>query len=283
MDNKQEQRQKLITIFSDVDVVIEDELRFKKELYIGENAYKSMKAKKATMDIIDFGSGVLTGAGIASSSFVAGTFFSGSSLLTMFGLTTAVTPIGWVIAAGAVSGGIALAINKKMRQPGSAVDIVPKFINTQIDVLAAKLYEQFIPIAIYIAQDALEEDPLKSNPEKSLLQSNSAIQIKQFFRQEWGYSKEYTDAAFKGLFEQRDQIKIDTACHSLLAYQQSNPDCNELEMTNNFINFLGKITSNTEQSQQRFEQVKTLLSRGKATEWPYRALQGFGRFRKKQN
>ncbi|MBK6294223.1 MAG: TerB family tellurite resistance protein, partial [Rhodoferax sp.] len=88
---------------NDVEKVVGDEMRFKAKLAIGENAYAELRNANAVRKYWDLFGAVGGGAAIAKSSIVASTFFVPHGVLGLIGLGTAVTPVGWVIAAAAVS------------------------------------------------------------------------------------------------------------------------------------------------------------------------------------
>ena len=81
-----------------IERVVANDLRFKAQLNIGEEAFASLKLKRYLLDALDAGNGAITGAAIAKSSFVASTFFAPGGLLGALGLGTAATPLGWAIA-----------------------------------------------------------------------------------------------------------------------------------------------------------------------------------------
>ena len=91
--------------FNGVDSVVSDSLRFKKMLAIGDEAYAALSLKNKAFDAWEIVSAAGTTVGVAKSSVVASTFFAPSGWLSVLGIGTAATPIGWVIAAGVVGGG----------------------------------------------------------------------------------------------------------------------------------------------------------------------------------
>src|SRR6056297_3807623 len=101
--------------FDGVDDVVEDELRFKVKLGIGEDAYTSTRLRKAVFEAWDVAGVAATGAQVASSALVAQKFFAAPGLLAAMGVGTAATPIGWVVAASVVSGGAWLGITRYLK------------------------------------------------------------------------------------------------------------------------------------------------------------------------
>ena len=122
--------------FDDIDRIVAEPLKFKIKLAIGEDAYTSLKVTNAVVQVWDVAGVATTAAVVAKSSVVASTFFAPSGLLAAIGIGTAVTPIGWVIAAGVVTGGAWFSVTRHLKKAtASKLTVVPNFINTPLDVL----------------------------------------------------------------------------------------------------------------------------------------------------
>jgi len=102
--------------FDGVKSIIIQPLNFKAKLCIGEDAYTSLRMKNKLVEAWDTVGVVGTGVAFAQSTLVASTFFGSAGMLSLIGLGTAVTPIGWVIGAGVVSGGAWIGISKYFRE-----------------------------------------------------------------------------------------------------------------------------------------------------------------------
>lgn len=113
--------------FEGVTEVVADNLRFKRKLAIGEDAYTSIKVGRALSTIWDVGGVAATGAGVASSSAIASTFFASSGILASIGIgAVATTPVGWVVAAAVVSGGAYFGVSRAIgRYAKSRVEVIP--------------------------------------------------------------------------------------------------------------------------------------------------------------
>jgi len=81
--------------FQGIDAIVAEPLKFKVKLAIGEDAYTSLRVKKAVVQVWDVAGVATTAAVVAKSSVVASTFFAPTGLLAAIGIGAAVTPIGW--------------------------------------------------------------------------------------------------------------------------------------------------------------------------------------------
>ena len=65
----------------------------------------------------------------------------------------AATPLGWVVAAGLLSGGAYYGVIQQARRySGSRVELIPKFINTPLDLLGASLLDLIGGLALQLAR-----------------------------------------------------------------------------------------------------------------------------------
>lgn len=168
---------------NDVEKVVGDEMRFKAKLAIGENAYAELRNANAVRKYWDLFGAVGGGAAIAKSSLVASTFFVPHGVLGLIGLGTAVTPVGWVVAAAAVSGGAWFGIMHALGgATGSRVTVIPKCINTPLDIIGTKLFDLMMPLALKVAQ----ADGHISDQERQC--------IRNYFVDQWGYDKTFVEA-----------------------------------------------------------------------------------------
>lgn len=138
--------------FSEIDRVVADPLRFKLKLGIGEDAYASLRIKKNLTNLWDLVGWGGTGATVAASPMVASAFFVPKGFIALLGFGTAVTPVGWVVAAAVTSAGAYYGVTRLFGgYEGSRVDKIPKFINTPLDVLGAALFDLMGGLAIRVA------------------------------------------------------------------------------------------------------------------------------------
>ena len=155
-----------INWFQDIETIVSEPLNFKAKLAIGEAAYTSLKLKNAVVQAWDVAGVATTAAVVTKSSVVATTFFAPTGFMAALGIGTAVTPIGWVIAAGVVTGGAWMGVTRYLKKASaSRVTVIPNFINTPLDVLALGLFDLLAPLALKVA----EVEGRIDNPERKLI------------------------------------------------------------------------------------------------------------------
>lgn len=236
--------------FEGVDDVVEDELRFKAKLGIGEDAYTSTRVKKTVFEAWDVAGVAATGAQVASSAFVAQKFFAAPSLLAAIGIGTAATPIGWVIAASVVSGGAWLGITRYLKDENGKTTVIPNFINTPLDVLGLGLFDLMAPLAMKVA--AVDGHVHESEIDM----------INHYFVRRWGYSEQFVDRGLEFVSQKLGDYDIKTAAATLAAFARDNPDCKANVMLADIKSFLrdimeadGHIDEREEMAIERVEKV----------------------------
>jgi uncharacterized tellurite resistance protein B-like protein len=238
--------------FEGVDDVVEDELRFKARLGIGEDVYTSTRVKKAVFEAWDVAGVAATGAQVASSALVAQKFFAAPSLLASVGIgtATAVTPIGWVIAASVLSGGAWLGITRYLKDDSGRTTVIPDFINTPLDVLGLGLFDLMAPLAMKVAA-------VDGHVHESELDT-----IKHYFVRRWGYSEQFVDRGLDFVSQKLGDYHIKTTAATLGAFARDNPDCKANAMLADIKSFLrdvmeadGQIDEREEMAIDRVEKV----------------------------
>ncbi|QUJ75537.1 TerB family tellurite resistance protein [Sulfitobacter albidus] len=238
------------TWFEGVEDVVDDELRFKAKLGIGEDAYTSTRIKKSAFEAWDVAGVAATGAQVASSAFVAQKFFAAPSLLAAIGIGTAATPIGWVIAASVLSGGAWLGITRYLKDDSGKATVIPDFINTPMDVLGLGLFDLMAPLAMKVAA-------VDGHVHESELDT-----IRYYFVRRWGYSSQFVDSGIEFVSQRLDDYDIKTAAATLGAFARENPDCKANVMLADIKSFLrevmeadGRIDEREEMAIERVEKV----------------------------
>jgi uncharacterized membrane protein YebE (DUF533 family) len=227
--------------------IIANELQFKKQLAIGEDAYTSLKVKRKLFDAWDTAGAAGTAAGVASTSTVASTFFS--TFWTTIGIGTATTPIGWIIAAGALGGAAWLGFSRFIKSSDtSKVVVIPNYINTPIDLLATTLFDMIAFIALKVAQ----VDGSIDDSEREF--------IARYLIEEWGYDAAFVEQNMPFIESNLNEKTLAEQVRFLADFQEKNPDCNQKEMTKQFISFITALIEVDgvldEREEMAFEQVK---------------------------
>ena len=216
--------------FDGVSTVVAEPLKFKAKLAIGEDAYTSLRLKKTAYELWDAMGAATTVSAVAKSSAVASTFFAPTGLLSAIGIGTAATPIGWVIAAGVVSGGAWIGMSKYIKQSTrDRVIVIPEFINTPIDILGLSLFELTSPLLLQVAVS----DGYLDNKEREL--------IKDYFIHQWGYSDIFVEKGLSYIEQNRPEKAVYEFATALANYKKKNPDCNFHQMTAEIIEFVEEV------------------------------------------
>ena len=218
--------------FVHLDSIVAEPLRFKIKLAIGEDAYASLRLKNAVVQAWDVAGVATTAAVVAKSSLVASTFFAPTGWLAAIGLGTAVTPIGWVVAAGVLSGGAWYGVTRHLKKAtADRVSVVPHFINTPLDVLALGLFDLMMPMALNLVNgDAVGREQSRSR-------------IHSYFVSEWGYDAEFVEAGMAHLESQPAPVSIEAQAKTLAEFASQNPDCNFERMSGEILGFLREISA----------------------------------------
>jgi len=208
-----------------IESVITDSMRFKAKLAIGEDAYTSLKLKNSIFEAWDTAGVGITAAG-AASTFLAPSGLSG--LLVAVGIGA--TPIGWVIAAGVLSSGAWYGITRFNKDATSnRVTVIPKFINTPIDVLGLGLFNLMAPLALKVADvdGYIDEAEMEH--------------INTYFVNEWGYDQTFVTEGLAFLEAKLSEFSIKELAQKLAKFKIDNPDCNYEPMAQELLSLLTNI------------------------------------------
>ena len=213
----------------DADQVVAHPDKFKASLGIGKHAYKILIAKDRLSDMLKLVGAGAVGWAAAKSSVFATTFgFSSGGILGLF--TAAVTPVGLVAAVSVVTAGTCygvMRLNKKIE--GEFVDVVPKYINTPLDVLAVSLCDLIMPIALKVAA----ADGEITDEEREVL--------KKYLVDDWGYDSDYVDAVMKLFEEGIDKYTIQDITSNLHEFTENSKDCNREKIRKGLVDTLDEI------------------------------------------
>lgn len=258
------------------EAILRDDWRFKERLGLGEDTYQSLKRVSRLERFLALAGAVSVGVLIASSDTVAKTFFASTGwlgLLATLGLGAAAkTPIGWVLAAGALTGVAYCCIRRgidAMRRKGMIW--IPKYINTPLDEMADHLLGLMLPFSIWIARS---DDKDVSGEERNCISS--------YYADEWGYEPAFVGRAIAGLVKRFDAeastVTAKELAKSLSEYCAGNKDCNRDHIMKFLVDHLKDLVEVEENQEYRehksravreFEKValarSTILSRFFAT------------------
>lgn len=239
--------------FEGLHDVIADDLRFKAKLAIGEDAYLSSKLKKAVAGASHASGMAAVGAKVAGSAVVAQQFFAAPPLLAALGIGTAATPIGWVIAAGVVSGGAWFGVMRYLEGVGGKTHVVPEFINTPLDVIGLALFDLMCPLALKVAAVDGTTDP-------SELEA-----IKAYFIKQWGYDADFVEAGVAFVSANLEGHDVKVVAKALADFARENPDCKPDAMLADLTGLLREIMEADgiidEREQEVIEQIEQAFAK----------------------
>lgn len=217
--------------FDGVHEVVADDLRFKARLGIGEDAYASVRFKKAIFEAWDVAGVAATGAQVAQSAFIAQKFFAAQGLLSVVGIGAAATPIGWVVAASVVTGGAWFGITRYLKSDNGRTTVIPEFINTPLDMLGLGLFDLMAPLAIRVAaiDGRIDEAEISA--------------MRNYFVTQWGYSTNFVEQGLGYLSEDLSKHTVRDAARTLAVFARENPDCKADTMLRDIVAFLVDVMS----------------------------------------
>lgn len=227
-------------------------LTFKARLGIGEAAYGSLTTGRALADLWHVGASAAAGGAVAGAAAAPSTFLGGLSVA--LGLAAA-TPIGWVVGGAAATGALSWGVLRLWRgYTGSRVEVVPKFINTPLDLLGATLFDLMAGLAVLVARDAGHLDEAERET------------IRDYFTTGWGLAPDYIAAALPLIEESTEGKSVEEVAQVLAEFKRQNPDCNYQTMSAGLIAFLTEIAEAdgavSEAEQAAIDRVRKVLDAG---------------------
>ena len=212
----------------DIDSPLSHPLYFKRELHIGEDAYRSLKIKKGLLKVVRFAGAAGTGGAVASSGAVATTFFPATGIMAAVGLGAAVTPVGVIVLAAVLSGVAWTVIAKRFDDFGTRrVDEIPKFINAPLDLLAISIFDLLSPMVVKLASVDGDFDELERDT------------IVEYFVDEWGYDENFVKIGIDMASE--SALTFGEVIGNFVEFMRSNPDCNAKVVSQNVMAFLQEV------------------------------------------
>lgn len=263
--------------YDEPEEVIAHALVFKGRLGIGEEAYKFLKLSKNLSTFIHplLAGGAVSGA--AASSAVAGALFPATgfgSALAAIGIGAgAVTPIGWVVGAGLAAGGAYFGVRKLLGSTkDKMVDVIPKYINTPLDVIGVELLHRMLPLGLKIA-----------SADGQIIDSEMEA-IADHYEKDWGYSRNFVIKSMEEIKKDVENVSYEELAKSLSDYCDKNSDCDRGTIADFLLDHLEEILEiedegDSARKAREFESLKEILSPPpkKTLKSPSAFLQSMGR------
>lgn len=161
----------------EIEEVIDDDLKFKYKLGMGEEAYTYLKNTRNLIEFLEvIGSGGCAAFGTYTT-WAASLGFWGHLGLSV-GLVS--SPIGWIVGSGILGAFTNIWFKKFFRKVRQKTMIeIPKFINRPLDILGKHIAELLVPIGVKIA---VCDGEFAESEQKSLV---------DYFHKRWGFNKDY--------------------------------------------------------------------------------------------
>ena len=270
--------------FSELNIEspLQDSLKFKAKLEIGEKAFTILRLKTLSEDVWDSAGVGLAGAKVASTLGATG-FFGTTGILGLLGIGTAATPLTVIIAAGVVSGlGWRLFRGYLRSMSEDKIIIIPKYLNTPLDILAVGIFDLLATLSLKVAK----ADGMINSPEFD--------KIVEHFVNQWGYDRKFVEAGIAYFYVELDNFDTEKTAQEFAVYLRENPDCNFKAISRGTTNFLEDLASVEEfgseskkEEIQKIEEVfdtkNSYFERFMAQITPAKDLKGYLKILKRQN
>ncbi len=247
------------------DTILANEEIFLEHLGVGDDACRFLKSGENLELFLGTVGAASGGMIIASSSVVATTFFPSSGVLAWLGLgAAATTPIGWMLAAGALTGGVYYGFRwmlVKVRK-NSRVERA-RYINTPLDVIANQLLGLMLPLSIWIAKS--DDEDISGEEQEGIV---------SYYSDEWGYNAHFVERAIEQCMGNVSGNTARKLAKSLSDYCAGNPDCNKERIIEFLVGHLREFvaTEGNHASRERkslaVSELETELTRRTGSWWP---------------
>jgi predicted GTPase len=224
--------------FRDLPRILSNIDQFKRRLAIGADAYATRRAVKSILSLKRTYAAAGAGASFAQSAAVAGAFFApaaSSNPLVWMGLmapAAAVTPVGWVVAAALAAGGVCYGVSRWLESaPDGQVDVLPRFLNAPIDVLAMRLLDLNAALAYRLA---VADGHVATSERRA---------IRAHFEAEWGYDPDYLDTALPMIERGASGATIDAVARAIVDFHATSQDCAGPAMQRELVAFLKRLAA----------------------------------------
>ncbi len=270
--------------FSELNIEspLQDSLKFKAKLEIGEKAFTILRLKTLSEDVWDSAGVGLAGAKVASTLGATG-FFGTTGILGLLGIGTAATPLTVIIAAGVVSGlGWRLFRGYLRSLSEDKIIFIPKYLNTPLDILSVGIFDLLATLALKVAKA------------DGMINSLEFDKIVEYFVNQWGYDQKFVEAGIAYFYVELDKFDTEKTAQEFAVYLQENPDCNFKAISTGTINFLEDLASveefgsasKTEEIQkikEIFANKNSYFKKFMAQITPAKDLKGYLKILKRQN
>jgi len=229
----------LALLLKDKETIVAIPILFKEKLGIGDRTYGWIRKREMLTtysEAVGIGSAAYAA---ASSSVVATTFFAPTGFLAGLGLVSAATPVGWLIGVGLATGAGYVALSSLLERPKDKhVVVVPKYINTPLDVIALSLIEVMLPMSLKVAMSDGDLDERES------------MLIKHYYVNQWGYDAVFIERMSQEYLEHLNEIRFEPVADAFNLYLHDNPDCDPGFIINGLLGHLREITQQGDVNKQ---------------------------------
>ena len=224
----------------EVDQILRNPHAFKIKLAMGEDVFTTLSSMKAAGNVSDLANiaGIALPGGTALAhwlSLAAAT--APARWLALIGVGSAIAPPLMLVAisvlgTGLVSYGILYSVRRIAQDcKDKRIDVVPKFLNTPLDVLALSLFDLITPLILKAA---------KADGEFC---ENEREVVFEYLTQEWGYSEDFVQASIPVILTNIQETPLRKLLAPFSFYIAKNPDCNHSEITEDLMLTFPEIVS----------------------------------------
>ena len=244
--------------------VLADDKKFKERISVSNASYAALSNKQNLDKLRDFFAGFGAGTSLAASKFAANFFFTKSifdGILVPLGIKAVVTPVGWVVVAGFVTGSGFMGLMYLLGRDTTEEKInVPAFIETPLDAVALELLGRMMPLALYMANADGEID------------ERECRHIAEYFANEWGYNSFVAESYLQAAHEDLNKYSPADELSLLFDFCRNNPECSQRGVAGEVTRLLkgimkadGKISRDERKTLQKFKKAFKALEQEEAS------------------
>lgn len=204
----------LQSLSNDEPRIVDDSLKFKMKLSIGDEAYAILNNAENLTDFLK-----AMGGGIGFTSLTTLGWYAGLGTLSKVALGFGIisSPVGWIFGAGAlgiISTYALIHASKKINKKKESIffDRIPKYLKTPLDILGLSIISAILPPAIKIAKS------------DSKLCTREYDVMCSYFVDGWGFNKEFIKSAIKEQELLNDNFDYDIYVKALIDATRENTD-----------------------------------------------------------